>query len=97
MNTKPSLRDQGESPVSGKRGGSTKISMIDRKRIHISVAIAYGFSIATGLVIFMGGGLNSSDANVAARARVLLAVLMLAPMIAHIATRLITREGWSNT
>jgi membrane protease YdiL (CAAX protease family) len=73
------------------------ISRIDRKRIFIFVAIAYGLSIAMGLVIFLGGGLLSSDRKVAARGHVLLQVLMFAPMIAHIATRLITREGWSNT
>ena len=68
------------------------ISTTDRKRIFIFVAIAYGFSIAMGLVIF------SSYRNVAAPGvGVLLSVLMFAPMIANIATRLITREGWSNT
>jgi membrane protease YdiL (CAAX protease family) len=70
---------------------------IDRKRIFIFVAISYGFSIVIGLVIYLGGGVVSSDPHVASRARVLLSVLMFAPMIAHIATRLMTREGWSNT
>jgi len=73
------------------------ISTIDRKRIFIFVAISYGFSIVIGLVICLGGGVVSSDPHVASRASVLLSVLMFAPMIAHIATRLITREGWSNT
>jgi membrane protease YdiL (CAAX protease family) len=39
----------------------------------------------------------SSDPKVAVRASILLAVRMFAPMIAHNATRLITREGWANT
>jgi membrane protease YdiL (CAAX protease family) len=65
------------------------ISTIDRKRIFIFVAIAYGLSIAMGVVIFSGGGLSRLSA--------LPSVTMFAPMIAHIATRLITREGWSNT
>jgi membrane protease YdiL (CAAX protease family) len=72
-----------------KKVGSNVNSTIDRKRILIFVAIAYGLSIAMGVVIFLGGGLP--------RLNVLLSVLMFAPMIAHIATRLITREGWSNT
>jgi membrane protease YdiL (CAAX protease family) len=76
----------------GKKAGSTIISAIDRKRIFIFVAIACAFSIAMGLVIF------SSYQNVTAPgAGVLLAALMFAPTIANIATRLITREGWSNT
>jgi membrane protease YdiL (CAAX protease family) len=65
------------------------ISTIDRKRIFIFVAIAYSLSIAMGMVIFFCGGLS--------RLSNLLSVLMFAPMVAHIATRLITREGWSNT
>jgi membrane protease YdiL (CAAX protease family) len=98
MNTKPSPQNQGkELPMLEKKEKSGTISSIDRKRIAIFVAIAYGFSIAVGLAIWLGGGLNSSDPNVAARAVVLLNVVMFAPMIAHIATRLITREGWSNT
>jgi len=74
------------------------ISTIDRKRIFIFVAIAYGLCIAPYLVIFLGGGPFSSYRNAAApQAGILRALLMFAPMIAHIATRLITREGWSNT
>jgi hypothetical protein len=51
------------------------ISTIDRKRIFIFVAIAYGLSIAMGVVIFFGGGLSRLSA--------LLSVAMFAPMIAH--------------
>jgi membrane protease YdiL (CAAX protease family) len=54
-------------------------------------------SLATGLAIYLGGGVISSDPKVTARASLLLAVLMLAPMIAHVAARLITREGWANS
>jgi membrane protease YdiL (CAAX protease family) len=99
MNTKSSLQNQvTESPMFDKKAGSTMNSAIDRKRILIFVAIAYGLSIAPYLVIFLGGGLFSSYRNAAApQAGVLRAALMFAPMIAHIATRLITREGWSNT
>lgn len=74
-----------------KKGNGIMISKTDRKRILIFVTIAYGLSIAMGLVIFLDGGLAAPRANV------WLAVNMFAPMIAHVTTRLITREGWSNT
>jgi membrane protease YdiL (CAAX protease family) len=72
-------------------------STIDRKRIYIFLAIAYGISIALALVIFLNGGLFSSYPMLTPLAFVLLALLMFAPSVANIATRLITREGWSNT
>lgn len=74
------------------------ISKIDRKRIFIFVAIAYGIAIALALVIFLSGGLVSSDPYVATPLGTsLLYATMLSPAVANIATRLITREGWSNT
>jgi membrane protease YdiL (CAAX protease family) len=69
------------------------VDSINRKRIWIFVAIAYGVSIPLYLVAFLGGRLSGSYPNL----RAMRIVLMFAPMIAHIATRLITREGWSNT
>ncbi|HSR30508.1 MAG TPA: CPBP family intramembrane glutamic endopeptidase [Anaerolineae bacterium] len=72
------------------------ISTIDRKRIYIFVAIAYGSSIAVALVLF-NDGISLSDPMVTKPlAANLLRVLMFAPAVANIATRLITREGWSN-
>ena len=79
--------------MSERKGESTMISTSDRKRIFIFVAIAYGLSIALYLVVFLGGRLSGSYPNLAA-GRI---VLMFVPLIAHIATRLITHEGWSNT
>jgi membrane protease YdiL (CAAX protease family) len=73
------------------------ISTIDRKRIYIFLAFAYGISIALALVIFLNGGLFSSYPMLTPLATVLMALLMFAPSVANIATRLITREGWSNT
>lgn len=94
MNTKSSLQNQViESPMFDKKAGSTMNSAIDRKRILIFVAIAYGLSIALYLVNFSGGGLFGSHLSLGTT-RI---ALMFAPLIAHIATRLITREGWSNT
>jgi membrane protease YdiL (CAAX protease family) len=74
------------------------ISKIDRKRIFIFVAIAYGLYIGSYLVVYLGGEQFSSFRDVASsQAGALMAALMFAPMIAHIAARLLTREGWSNT
>jgi len=98
MNSQCSLQNQGKAtPLSYQQGGSTTITPIDRKRILIFVAIAFSLSIAMGVVIFRGGGVISNIPKVAARSLFLLNMLMFAPMIANIVTRLITREGWSST
>jgi membrane protease YdiL (CAAX protease family) len=98
MNSQRSLQNQGKATqLSYQPGGSTTITPIDRKRIFIFVAIAWGLSIAMGVVIFRGGGLISNSPKVAARSLFLLNILMFAPMIANIAARLITREGLSST
>jgi uncharacterized protein len=84
--------------MSAMKGDSLMISAIDRKRIWIFAAIAYGISIALGLAIYFNGGLFSRyPYEMAASAIVLLQGLMFAPLVANIATRLLTREGWSNT
>ncbi len=73
------------------------ISTIDRKRIYIFVAIAYALSIALALVIYFTGGVFIQfPLKLKPLALYLMMLLMFAPTIAHIATRLITREGWSN-
>jgi membrane protease YdiL (CAAX protease family) len=98
MNTQSSLRDRRmESALSDRKVGSTMRTTIDRKRIYIFLAIAYGFSIVLALVIYFSGGIfGKSVWSLTPLAVTLMSVLMLAPTIAHIATRLITREGWSN-
>jgi len=73
------------------------ISTIDRKRIFIFVAITYGITIAAALVTFFNGGINSSFSPVTLLANILMYAIGFAPAVANIATRLITREGWSNT
>jgi membrane protease YdiL (CAAX protease family) len=72
-------------------------STIDRKRIFIFVGIAYAISIALALVLFFNGGLYLRPWVVNPLWYTLGNVLMFAPAVANIATRLITREGWSNT
>ncbi|UCF62198.1 MAG: CPBP family intramembrane metalloprotease, partial [Anaerolineaceae bacterium] len=78
--------------MSVKKGNKIMNSTIDRKRIFIFVGIAYGLSVAVYLVVFMRGRESGSYSNLLA-GRIL---LMFAPLIAAIATRLMTREGWSN-
>ena len=69
------------------------ISRIDRKRIFVFVAITYGIIITAVLVLFLEGGL-APDPTL----EILLGIpVMFAPALGNIATRLITREGWSNT
>ena len=98
MNAVLSLRNQEkDSPTSDKKEDNTMNAKIDRRRIFIFVAIAYGISIALGLVIFITGGLFTGGLlTTNPKATTLLAVMMFAPTVANIATRLITREGWSN-
>ena len=73
------------------------ISTIDRKRIFIFVAITYAITIALALVIFFNGGLFINDHEKTLLADILMAAMMFAPAVGNLATRLITREGWSNT
>jgi membrane protease YdiL (CAAX protease family) len=74
------------------------ISPLDRKRIYIFVAISYGISILLALVIFLNGGIYVTiPGTIKPLALILMMLLMIGPSLANIATRLITREGWSNT
>jgi membrane protease YdiL (CAAX protease family) len=73
-------------------------STIDRKRILIFVAITFGITIAADTVMFLTGGTGSGGYSRLARlAGILTYVAVYVPALAHIATRLVTREGWSNT
>jgi membrane protease YdiL (CAAX protease family) len=73
---------------------------LDRKRIIIFLAFAFGIAWALALVIFFTGGLvNSPSLGIPGLtlAYLLLAVgYMGAPTIANVLTRLVTREGWGN-
>jgi membrane protease YdiL (CAAX protease family) len=75
------------------------IKEIDKRRISIFLAFAFGIAWATSLVIYLTGGLTESP-MVFEQAGVTLALLlmagpiMLAPALAHLLTRIITREGW---
>ena len=72
---------------------------LDTRRIVIFLAFAFGIAWLTGLFIYLNGGLTNSPqlAPGIPLAVVLLAVpYMWAPAIAHILTRLLTREGWKD-
>ncbi len=74
------------------------IASIDRRRIYIFLAICYGMSILLALVVFLTGGIfEKIPGSMRPSAFILMAVLMTVPAIANVVTRLLTREGWSNT
>lgn len=72
---------------------------IDTRRVVIFLAFAFGIAWATGLVIYLTGGLAHGSRLTPAipLAAILLAFpYMWAPALAHILTRLVTREGWKD-
>jgi membrane protease YdiL (CAAX protease family) len=75
---------------------------LDTRRVLIYLAFAFGIAWATSLVIYVTGGLRDSPILIPAvnlsLAFVLLAgPVMWAPGLAHLLTRLVTREGWQRT
>ena len=72
-------------------------SRIDRKRVFIFVAITYGITVVGAVAMFLSGGISSDFAPQTNLAGVVMLVIAFAPALANLATRLITREGWSNT
>ncbi|MBN2390656.1 MAG: CPBP family intramembrane metalloprotease [Anaerolineae bacterium] len=67
-------------------------SKLERKRILIFLILAFSIAWAGALVIYLTGGLVSSPFSYL----ILTVVYMGAPAIAHVATRLITHEGWGS-
>ncbi|HEY3289477.1 MAG TPA: CPBP family intramembrane glutamic endopeptidase [Anaerolineae bacterium] len=65
---------------------------IDRKRIVIYLAIAFGIAWLGSLVIYLTGGLANNPLSLP----ILTIVVMGAPTYAHLLTRVVTREGWHN-
>ena len=77
------------------------MSTIDRRSVTVFLAFAYGIAWAFALVVYLTGGLVNSPVLIPALnvtlATVLLALgVMWAPALAHILTRLVTREGWGD-
>ena len=72
---------------------------VDKRRVLIFLALAYGIAWGMALVVYLTGGLVSSPILVPALnlslASLLIALgVMWAPALAHVLTRVITREGW---
>lgn len=69
------------------------------RRIGVFLAFAFGIAWCTSLVIYLNGGLTESPV-VFEQVGVTLALLLMAgpimsaPALAHLLTRIITREGW---
>ena len=78
------------------------VSKINKKRILIFLAFAFGISWSTGLIIYLSGGLKNSPTYDFAGAQISLALILLAtaymfgPAIANVITRLITKEVTDN-
>ncbi|HET60013.1 MAG TPA: CPBP family intramembrane metalloprotease [Chloroflexi bacterium] len=71
---------------------------VDTRRVLIYCIIAFLPAYLIALVIYLTGGLIDSPSLAAGLnlALLLLIVYMLTPALAHILTRIITREGWNN-
>ena len=65
-------------------------NIVDWKRIGIFLAFAFGIAWLVALVLYLTGGLTATPYTLV----MLGAGYMSAPALAHILTRLITREGW---
>jgi uncharacterized protein len=64
--------------------------IVDWKRVGIYLAFAFGIAWLVALWLYLNGGLQANASTL-----VILAVgYMGAPALAHIFTRLVTREGW---
>ncbi len=73
---------------------------LDTRRIFVFLFIAFGIAWATALVIYLTGGLVKSmplGGGITLAFVLLATTYMGAPAIAHILTRLVTREGWKET
>jgi membrane protease YdiL (CAAX protease family) len=76
---------------------------LDLKRIFIFIAFAFGIAWLVGLVVYLTGGLTNSPEIIVPGSGITLGVALVAvgymwaPALAHLLTRLMTREGWQNT
>ena len=75
---------------------------LDTRRISIFLALAFGISWSTALVIWLTGGLVNSPVLIPDTPFTLGLVLtatayMWAPALAHILTRIITKEAWQDS
>ena len=68
---------------------------LDRRRILIYIAIAFGFTWLIDALIFLASG-ACADQSPTPLVFLLIVVSMFGPLVGHIGTRLITREGWQD-
>ena len=73
-----------------------------RRRVLVYLTFAFGIAWATSLIVYLTGGLRDSPvviptANVTLALLLVAGPVMWAPALAHLLTRLVTREGWSDT
>ena len=72
------------------------------RRIALFLAFAFGIAWAFGLIIYLTGGLANSPQLIPGTPITLALLLlaggyMMAPALAHVLVRLLTREGWQAT
>jgi membrane protease YdiL (CAAX protease family) len=75
---------------------------LETRRIYVYLAFAFGLAWVISLVIYLTGGLTQSPmivpgAGISLAFVLLAGPVMWSPALAHILTRVITREGWHNT
>lgn len=68
-------------------------AQLDRRRLLIYLAITFGFTWLIDAVIYLGYG-AAAEQSAALPVLLLIVVSMFGPLIGHIGTRLVTREGW---
>ncbi|OQA13808.1 MAG: hypothetical protein BWY63_03354 [Chloroflexi bacterium ADurb.Bin360] len=71
---------------------------VDTRRVLIFIAFAFGIAWLAGLAVYLTGGLTNSrelipGTGITAVALLLPVAYMGAPAIAHVLTRLVTKEG----
>jgi membrane protease YdiL (CAAX protease family) len=72
---------------------------LDIKRIGIYLAFAFGIAWFTGLVVYLTGGMANSrvlipNTQITVAIALISTAYMGAPALAHVLTRVVTREGW---
>lgn len=75
-------------------------NILDKRHISIFLLFAFGIAWAVGLIIYLTGGLVNSPplfGGLSLAFALLATGYMWAPALAHILTRLVTREGWRGT
>ena len=74
---------------------------INRKRLAIFLAFAFGIAWAVGLIVYLTGGIANSP-EIIPGSKITLALILIslgymgAPALANVFTRLVTRQGWND-